>query len=1025
MLRCHSLQQRISPSHFNRSLIRASGNLVVKKRLLSSSVRQPSQSTPQKPSRPFGQAYEPKLVETGWYEWWESQGFFGSNPQGRALIQTKPTFNMITPPPNVTGSLHIGHALTFSLEDAVVRWRRMCGYDVSWIPGTDHAGIGTQSVVERQLMKDRQLSRHDLGREAFVEEIWKWREHYGNRIIEQIRKIGASVDWDKTYFTMDESRSKAVQNAFIKLYEDGLIYRDSRLVNWCCELETVISDIEVDYHEITGQTFKSLPGRSEGVEFGVLHKFAYQVVDPSGIDELVVATTRIETMLGDCAVAIHPEDARYKSLHGKSVIHPLTKKKIPIICDPQLVDMEFGTGVVKITPAHDQNDYECGRRHGLPIVSIFDKSGRLNEKCGVKELEGIDRFEARKYVVEKLQELNVYRGKETDHPMRLAVCSRSGDVIEPLIQPQWYIKCSGLADNVAKYVDQGDIVTHPVHHRNELNRWLNNIQDWCVSRQLWWGHRIPAYQIRLADSHEDFWVVARDNNELHANIMKELSNRNLPDNTPYKAHQDEDVFDTWFSSALLPLSASGWTGPGTKAQRYPLSVMETGLDILFFWVSRMAMLCTHLDGQPPFKDIFLHAMVRDAQGRKMSKSLGNVIDPLHVIHGVDLDTLKEAVRTGNLAPSEVERSIKNLEVEYPNGIQSCGADSLRFALVSYTQQTRQINLDINNVVSTTHFGNKMWNLFKYGLNRIQMMDTKLSTSLVDRLPKAEELASMPLVNRYILSRLATAVMASQAGFEKFRLHEATDASRRFIIEDLCDVYVEFSKSMLKDSQSATSLSTLNILSACMDVGLRLTHPFMPFVTEELWHHYKEHHEDREQYSSPPSLMLESFPAVDQFAQYKDENVESGFQTVLSIIHASRSLRQSNRVSIAKELPFKIWYSDTDADTHHGELQKYVGDIKDFIRASSLEVLTSDANGDYEPTEPVAMKIISPNLKVFVPMKDILRSQPQSDEKSLRARIAKLEKKLTKTDRELERLGNQIQQSSYESATPIEIQQKNK
>ncbi|KAJ2961047.1 hypothetical protein NQZ79_g3616 [Umbelopsis isabellina] len=936
---------------------------------------------------------------------------------------------MITPPPNVTGSLHIGHALTFSLEvsnqwdDAIVRWKRMSGYDVSWIPGTDHAGIGTQSVVEKQLMKDRQVSRHDLGREEFVEEIWKWREHYGNRIIKQIRKMGASVDWDEVYFTMDNERSAAVQNSFIKLYEDGLIYRDSRLVNWCCALETVISDIEVDYEEITGQTFKVLPGRSEGVEFGVLHKFAYPVVDPNDISELVVATTRIETMLGDCAVAIHPEDVRYKSLHGKKVIHPVLQKEIPIICDPELVDMEFGTGVVKITPAHDPNDYQCGKRHNLPITSIFDKDGRLNDQCGVKELVGVDRFEARQSVVEQLQRLNVYRGKDTDHAMRLAICSRSGDVTEPLIQPQWYISTKELANKVLQQTATGDIIVSPVHHKNELNRWLNNIQDWCISRQLWWGHRIPAYHVQLATAAEA--TVARDEQELNTNITKQFTLRNIPQDTQYKVRQDEDVLDTWFSSGLLPLSASGWTGPGTVAERYPLTVMETGLDIIFFWVARMAMLCTYFTGQPPFKDVFLHAMIRDAQGRKMSKSLGNVIDPLHVIEGVDLETLKQTVRTGNLAPSEVDRSIKNLEIEYPDGIPACGTDSLRFALISYTQQTRQINMDLKNVVATNYFGNKIWNLFKFGISRMQLMDMKLSSDLTDRLPTRVELVSMPLVNRYILSRLATAVSAAHNGFERLRLHEATDSTRRFIVEDLCDVYVEFSKSLIsKDNQEHAALSSLKILSACMDVALRLTHPFMPFITEELWQHFKEQHHDQGQYISPPSLMLESFPTNEQFAMYKDEQVEAGFQTVLSIISASRSLRQSNRVSIGKELPFKIWsYNGPDAEGN-GQLMKYSSEIKDFIKASSLDIIQAESSEEFELPEPVAMKMISPTLKVYVPMKDILRAQPQSDVKSIQSRIVKLEKKITKTDRELERLMAQINRDGYQAATPSEIQQKN-
>ncbi|KAI8638523.1 hypothetical protein BD408DRAFT_453612 [Parasitella parasitica] len=459
---------------------------------------------------------------------------------------------MITPPPNVTGSLHIGHALTFSIQDAIVRWKRMNGYDAKWIPGTDHAGIGTQSVVEKMIMKERGLTRHDMGRPAFVKEIWKWKEKYGNHILHQMRRMGASLDWDSEFFTMDRDRYEAVENAFIRLYNDGLIYRDTRLVNWCCALETVISDIEVDYKDVTGKTLISLPGRSKPVEFGVLHNFSYNIVDPDtdGIQELTVSTTRIETMLGDCAVAIHPKDDRYK--------------EIPIICDDQLVDMEFGTGVVKITPAHDPNDYACARRHQLPIESIFDKLGRLNSNCGIPELVGHDRFEVRDTIISKLSELGSYKGRNDKHVMRIAVCSRSGDVIEPLLQPQWYIKCKELANISKKQVENNQMQIAPEQFAQDWYRWLDNIQDWCISRQLWWGHEIPAYQVKInGNPHHDqgeLWVVGSDKSKANLQAVELLKKEGYPQNTTFELIKDDDVLDTWFSSGLLPLSALGWRG---------------------------------------------------------------------------------------------------------------------------------------------------------------------------------------------------------------------------------------------------------------------------------------------------------------------------------------------------------------------------------------------------------------------------------------------------------------------------------
>ncbi|KAI8968241.1 tRNA synthetases class I-domain-containing protein [Mycotypha africana] len=792
-----------------------------------------------KPKKEFAASYDAKAVEEGWYEWWNQQGLFRASSadfisqQQQPCPQKKQPFTMITPPPNVTGYLHIGHALTFSIQDALVRWKRMSGYDVKWIPGTDHAGIGTQSVVEKMLLRERGLSRQDLGREEFIKAIWEWKNKYGNHILQQMRRMGASLDWDSEFFTMDKDRSQAVQNAFIRLFEEGLIYRDTRLVNWCCALETVISDIEVDYKDISGRTLIPLAGRREPVEFGVLHKFSYKVADPtpSTPTEITVSTTRIETMLGDCAVAIHPDDERYKSLHGKFVWHPILNKKIPIICDESLVDMEFGTGAVKITPAHDPNDYACARRHNLPIESIFDKTGRLNENCGIPELMGLDRFDVRDKIIDQLRKVGSYKGRDDKHVMRIAVCSRSGDIIEPLIQPQWYVDCKQLAKIARNQVDNGTMSIVPAQFVQDWYNWLDNIQDWCISRQLWWGHEIPAYKIKLNDTQktdqvdQELWVVGCDQQQANTKAVKLLKDRGYSEN-------DEDVLDTWFSSGLLPLSALGWKGNKGEEipARYPIQIMETGFDILFFWLARMAMLTNHFtNGKAPFETIYLHAMIRDAQGRKMSKSLGNVIDPLHVIEGVSLQQMKENLLHSNLPEREIETSTRNLEEEFSNGIPPCGTDSLRFALVQYTQQSRQINLDISTVIQTSHFCNKLWNLFKFGLQRLQQRsDLEFDSNALIR-----NTGKLSLVNRYILSRMADAVCKCQSGFNEFKLFDVTDTLRRFIVNDVCDVYVEFSKSILNDPdiEEQEKISTLQILHACMDTSLRLAHPIMPFLTE--------------------------------------------------------------------------------------------------------------------------------------------------------------------------------------------------
>eukprot|EP00968_Pinguiococcus_pyrenoidosus_P017365 scaffold1726_cov260-Pinguiococcus_pyrenoidosus.AAC.10 len=589
--------------------------------------------------------YQPKAVEAAWQAWWEASGFCSAQPSDVEGRDPAEKFVMVIPPPNVTGSLHLGHALTAAIQDSLTRWHRMCGHVTLYIPGTDHAGIATQSVVEKRLMKEEGLMRHDLGREEFLRRVWAWKDQYSNRIESQLRFLGSSVDWSRVAFTMDDNLSRAVTEAFVRFHEAGILYRGTRLVNWSCALRSAISKIEVDVEDIKGRTFRSVPGHTkrDKYEFGTLTSFAYKVADDAGNatdEEIIVATTRLETMLGDAAVAVHPEDPRYAHLHGKFVKHPFNEALLPIVLDSVLVDMSFGTGAVKITPAHDPNDYECGKRNDLPFNVIFNLDGTTNELCG--QFAGMMRYDARIAVEESLKEMGLYRDK-TDNPMALSICSRSGDVIEPMLTPQWFVRCDEMAERAKDAVRTGDLKIKPEFHEQTWFTWLNNIDDWCVSRQLWWGHRIPAYFATKKDEgeldcmdeqHNDRWIVARSEAEAREKAAEKLGT--TADNV--KLEQDPDVLDTWFSSGLFPFSVFGWPRetPDLGAF-YPTSLLETGLDILFFWVARMVMMGLQLTDQLPFHTVYLHAMVRDKYGRKMSKSLGNVIDPLEVINGCDLE----------------------------------------------------------------------------------------------------------------------------------------------------------------------------------------------------------------------------------------------------------------------------------------------------------------------------------------------------------------------------------------------------
>jgi len=853
----------------------------------------------------MAEAYHPAAVEAAWQSWWETKGYYTCSPTAITSPEQK-KFVMVIPPPNVTGSLHLGHALTAAVEDTLTRWHRMLGHPTLYIPGTDHAGIATQTIVEKMLVKETGQTRHDLGREKFLEKVWEWKDEYGGKITGQLRSLGVSVDWSRERFTMDERCSKAVVEAFNLLYEKGLLYRERRMGNWSCALKSAISDIEVEYVELEGRTFlevKTHKGNPEDklgrYEFGTLTSFAYPV---EGSEEtIIVATTRLETMLGDTAVAVHPDDPRYTHLHGKFLCHPFVDRKIPIITDSILVDMAFGTGAVKITPAHDPNDYECGRRHGLEFIKVLTDDGAINAQGG-EEFAGMMRYDARIAVEKALDAKGLYHGK-VPNKMRLGLCSRSGDILEPMITPQWYVNCTNMAERACGKVRDGSLKIVPAEHEKTWFHWLDNIRDWCVSRQLWWGHRIPAwFATKVGEvgverndmGNNERWIVARNEEEAmkKAEILLKCPAASI------SLSRDEDVLDTWFSSALFPFSVFGWPDQTPDlAAFYPTSLLETGLDILFFWVARMVMMGLELTDVLPFDTVYLHAMVRDKEGRKMSKSLGNVIDPLEVISGCTLDSLLAKLDGGNLPKKEVEKSKKDQRADFPDGIPECGSDALRFGLLAYTVQGRDVSLDIKRVVGYRNFCNKLWNATRFALQFLS--DFKpTSTLLTVELPQSKIIA---VRDRFILSRLTHAVQAVNDGFINYRFGDAQGAAYSFWIDDLCDVYLELIKPVVYDTseenkdQRWAAQATLWVSIEC---GLRLLHPMIPFVTEELWQRLPGRGTLGNDESE--SIMVAPYPECngeekEDASNHRNVAVEEGMATVMKIVKACRSLRASYRI----------------------------------------------------------------------------------------------------------------------------------
>ncbi|XP_051129564.1 valine--tRNA ligase, mitochondrial 1 [Andrographis paniculata] len=940
-------------------------------------------------SRQMAKTYNPSAVENSWYEWWEKSKFFEADAKS-----SKPPFVIVLPPPNVTGALHIGHALTAAIEDTIIRWRRMSGYNALWVPGMDHAGIATQVVVEKKIMRELKLTRHDVGRENFVAQVWKWKEEYGGTILKQLRRLGASLDWSRECFTMDEKRSVAVNEAFVRLHKQGLIYRDLRLVNWDCVLRTAISDIEVDYIEIKERTPLRVPGYDTPVEFGVLTSFAYPL--EGGLGEIVVATTRVETMLGDTAVAVHPEDPRYSHLHGKFVVHPFNGRKLPIVCDAVLVDMNFGTGAVKITPAHDPNDFEVGRRHNLDFINVFTDDGKINSNGG-SDFEGMPRFKARVTIIEALKEKGLYRG-DKNNEMRLGVCSRSNDVIEPLIKPQWYVNCKNMAQQSLDAVIDAtnpkmEII--PKQYVADWKRWLENIRDWCISRQLWWGHRIPAWyavleedELKELGAYNDHWVVARNEEE----AQKEASR--LYSGKKFQLFQDPDVLDTWFSSGLFPLSVLGWPDNTDDLRAfYPTSVLETGHDILFFWVARMVMLGITLGGDVPFSKVYLHPMIRDAHGRKMSKSLGNVIDPLEVIKGVTLENLHKRLEDGNLDPNELKTAKEGQKKDFPKGIPECGADALRFALVSYTAQSDKINLDIQRVVGYRQWCNKLWNAIRFAM-------TKLGDNYTP--PSEIDLAAMPSSCKWILSVLNKAISKTVVSLDAYEFSDAATALYSWWQFQLCDVFIEVIKPYFSgnnpnlESERRFAQDTLWL---CLDYGLRLLHPFMPFVTEELWQRLPS----KKDSVRKESIVVSEYPAVVE--SWTNADVELEMDIVESVVKSLRSLRSQLEPNERHErrAAFVRCRTHEARDT----VKKHELEITTLATLSSLSVLTE---GDDAPAG-CKVDVVNEALQVFLKQKGNI---------NVEAELEKLKKKMEDVQKQHETLVKKTSAPGYKDKVPAHI-----
>ncbi len=850
--------------------------------------------------------YNPQEIEKKWYDFWESNRFFSPD-----LSEADETYTIVIPPPNVTGFLHIGHALVNTLQDVLIRWKRMSGFKTLWLPGTDHAGIATQMVVERELRK-KGIEREELGQEKFVEEIWKWKEQSGNMIFKQLRRLGASCDWERERFTLDEGLSKAVRKSFVDLYNEGLIYRDDYIVNWCPNDKTALSDLEVDHTD----------------KDGTLTYIGYPLEDGSA--ELVVATTRPETMLGDTAVAVNPNDERYRELIGKTIRLPLVGRMIPVIAD-EFVDPEFGTGAVKVTPAHDPNDFQMGIRHDLPFVNIFTKDARINDVF--KPLEGQDRFEARKNIVELLKQEGVFR-KVEKHPHSIGQCQRCKTVVEPRVSTQWFCKMKDMAEASLKAMNEGKIRFIPENQGRIFEEWMSNIQDWCLSRQLWWGHRIPAWYCDDCDE-----IMVTEEQEV-TTCSKCGSN---------KVRQETDVLDTWYSSGLFPFSTMGWPDDTRDLEIfYPNSTLITAYDILFFWVARMVMLGIKMTDEIPFPEVFLHGLVRDENGEKMSKTKGNVIDPIDVV-------------------------------------EKYGADALRFTLTSLTVMGRDIKLPEKIIEGNRNFINKIWNATRFTLSHIERLGT--AKNLTDAAPG--------IFDRWIIKRFNKAATDVNRYLKEYRFNEAAKAAYAFVWHEFCDWYLEVVKPMLfgKLGDEACQAS-LSVLYHTLEASLRLLHPIMPFVTEELWQALP---------TSDGTIMLAEFPNELIGIGAEDQRAE----TLIDMVGVVRNIRGENNIKPNVKI-------DLLAVTRNKQLTEDLTSFREIVASlagvKSVEVLES-----INKSEGLAGGV-GKEFEVFVDLRETIDVAQETN---------RLEKEKTKLEAKQAQIRKKLANDSFIAKAPEAVVQKNK
>jgi valyl-tRNA synthetase len=888
--------------------------------------------------------YNPLEVESRWYDFWVSGGFFRAD-----VASEKPPYTIMIPPPNVTGHLHIGHALFVTLQDLLIRWKRMDGFEALWLPGTDHAGIATQVMVERQLAEEG-TDRHALGRSAFTERVWEWKREKGGRILEQMKRMGASCDWSRERFTMDEGLSEAVREAFVQLYEEGLIYRAERMVDWDPGTMTVLSDLEVDREE----------------EMGSFWYLRYPLTDGSG--SIVVGTTRPETMLGDTAVAVHPDDARYADMVGKMVTLPLVGRQIPIIADAILPDPEKGTGAVKVTPAHDPNDFDCGERHGLERIQVigFDASMMDTVPDGYRSL---DRYAARKKVIANFDELGLLVDVE-DRSYTPGRSSRSGQVVEPLPLTQWFVDTRPLAKSAIDAVESGRTTITPSLWKKTFDHFMYNIKPWCISRQLWWGHQIPAW---YCDHCGHITVGRQDPTQ-----CGECKSADL--------RQDDDVLDTWFSSGIWPFSTLGWPQKTADLERfYPTQVMETGSDILFFWVARMLMMGTHLMKETPFKDVFLHAMVRDSVGRKMSKTSGNVIDPLHMIHGIRAEDLN------GIEHAELLR-------QYPDGIGPQGADALRLTLTIYAAQGRDIKLDIKRIEGYRAFLNKLWNASKFVVMNTEdvRFDVDEDGSIV--LPVDD----MSVVDKWIVSRLQEVIESSTKALDDFRFNDYAQGLYHFVWHEFCDWYIEYTKHTLYDESpegQPARRAAQTTLVAVLETALRLMHPVTPFITEDIWQSLPVSH-------SCDSLMVAPWPSHTSslfFEESRDDVMK-----IEAFITAVRTVRGENRIKPSKEVPLAYWRSADEGVADAIERgHEYIERLAKIGRLQRLA-------GSESPGHEGVAVVMAAEIEISIPMAGLI---------DVAEEIARIHKSLEKVDKEISIVERKLSNQKFvDNAPPAVVDQ---